>query len=86
MSDAPAHKWAVTGQTEEATLDAEGNPTTLHHVTFMTDTGHESSVTIPDVHYSAENVAAAIHHKATEIRKVHSLHSDITPTPPGESA
>lgn len=86
MSATTQHKWAVTGQEEHPTLDENGKPTTEHHVKFKTASGHESHVTMPDHSYSAQNVAAAIEHKATEIEKVHSLTSESRPTGPGEPA
>lgn len=74
------HTWAVTHQEEEPTLDDNGQPTSLHHVTFKTNTGHESTVTIPDAAFSAKTVARAIQAKAEQINHVHRLTSANVPT------
>ena len=77
---ATGHTWAVTGQTEEPTLDDNARPTSLHHVTFKTNTGHESTVTLPDNQFTAANVAKAITAKANQINRVHVLTSAQVPT------
>lgn len=77
----PPHTWAVTGHEEEPAHDDNGKPTTLHHVHFKTNTGHESSITLPDSHFSAGNVAAQINHKAGEIVKVAGMNSSNQPKP-----
>lgn len=69
------HTWAITGQEEEPTIDSDGQPTTLHHVGFLTNTGHKSTVTIPDEEFTAANVAAKVAEKAEEIVKVHHMNS-----------
>lgn len=74
-----AHTWAVTGHQEEPSFDDNGKPTTLHHVSFKTNTGHESSITLPDSHFTARNVAEQIHHKAQEIIRVYQMNSTNTP-------
>lgn len=74
------HTWAITGQEEEPTLTDEGQPSSLHHVRFKTNTGHESHVTIPDEQFSARNVAQAVATKAAEIVKVHALNSTNAPS------
>ena len=74
------HTWAVTGQEEEPTLDDNARPTSLHHVTFKTNTGHTSTVSIPDAQFTAANVAKAITTKANEINRVHVLTSTNVPT------
>lgn len=76
------HTWAVTRQEEEPSINDNGLPTTLHHVHFKTNVGHESHVTLPDEHFSAENVAAQIHHKVTELLKVHHMNSSNMPPAP----
>jgi hypothetical protein len=76
------HAWAVTHQEEEPTIDDNGQPTSLHHVTFKTNTGHESTVTIPDTAFNAHTVAQAITAKASEINRVHGLTSTNAPTEP----
>lgn len=73
------HIWAVTDQEEEPSYDENGNSTTLHHIHFKTNTGHISHVTLPDSHFSAANVAAAINHKAAEMVRVHQMNSDNQP-------
>lgn len=69
------HTWAITGQEEEPTLDDDGRPTTLHHVSFLTNTGHESRVTIPDEQFNAVTVGQRVAAKAAEINAVHGLNS-----------
>lgn len=84
MSTPTHHQWAVTGQTEKPLLDEEGNPTTEHTVNFRTAGGHESQVTLLDRHFSAQNVHAAITHKARELMKVHEMTSETHPAEPGK--
>lgn len=81
MPQPPAqpHTWAVVHQEEEPTIDQDGQPTSLHHVRFKTNTGHESTVTIPDEQFNARNVAKAVAAKAAEIVKVHALNSTNAP-------
>jgi hypothetical protein len=79
---APGHTWAVTHQEEEPTLDDNGRPTSLHHITFKTNTGHESKVVIPDNAFNARAVAQAITAKANQINRVHMLTSTNQPTEP----
>lgn len=74
------HAWAVVGQEEEPTIDQDGQPTSVHHVRFRTNTGHESTVSIPNERFNARNVARAISAKAAEIAKVHTLNSTNQPT------
>lgn len=83
MSPQPV-KWAIIGQEEHPTIGENGLPTTEHHTTFRTEHGHESTVVTPDIHYSAENVAAQINHKARELAKVKHMTSEQPPEPPGE--
>lgn len=73
------HTWAVTGQSEEPTLDENGQPTTMHTVNFKTNTGHESSISLPDSHFTAANVAAQINYKAGQITQVHTMNSSNVP-------
>lgn len=80
---ATGHTWAVTGQQEEPTLDDNAQPTSLHHVTFKTNTGHTSTVTIPDRAFTASNVAKAVAAKASEINRVHALTSTNQPSETG---
>lgn len=75
------HAWAVTGQQEEPYIDENGRPTTIHHVSFKTNTGHESTVSLPDSHFTAANVAQQIQYKAGEIAKVHSMNATNAPAP-----
>lgn len=77
----PPHTWAVTHQEEEPDIDDNGKPTTIHHVHFRTNTGHESTITLPDSHFNAVNVAQQINHKAGEIVKVHTMTSENAPHP-----
>lgn len=77
------HTWAVTGQEEEPTIDSNGDVTTLHHISFKTNTGHESTVTVPDADFTAANVANAITAKAAQIVAVHSLNSTNAPSAGG---
>lgn len=79
---APGHTWAVTGQEEEPTLTDEGQPSTVHHVHFQTNTGHRSHVSIPDETFSARTVAQAIAAKAQEMNMVHGLNSTNAPSAP----
>lgn len=79
-SQQQVHTWAVTGHEEEPSIDEDGQPTVLHHVSFLTNTGHESSVTLPDKQFSARNVAEQIHFKAGEINKVHNMNSTNAPS------
>ena len=73
------HTWAVTKQEEEPIIGDNGRPTTLHHVHFLTNTGHESHITLPDSHFSPANVAKAIALKAAHIVNVHTLNSSNAP-------
>jgi hypothetical protein len=73
------HKWAVTGQEEEPTIDEKGFPTTLHHVQFKTNTGHDSHVTLSGHEFTPANVAKAIEEKANHIISVHMLNSTNAP-------
>lgn len=75
MAQPQQHTWAITAQEEEPTIDADGQPTTLHHVSFLTNTGHHSTVTIPDNEFTAKGVARRVAAKAAEIVKVHNLNS-----------
>ena len=77
---AQPHTWAVTGQQEEPTIDEDGQPTTVHHVSFQTNTGHKSTVAIPDEQFTAANVAKAVAAKAKQIVTVHGLTSANAPT------
>lgn len=77
---AQPHTWAVTGQEEEPTVNSDMEPSTIHHVTFKTNTGHQSSVAIPDEQFTAANVAKAIVAKAREINTVHTLTSTNAPS------
>lgn len=76
---APGHTWAITGQEEEPTLTDDGQPSTIHHVHFKTNTGHASTVSIPDEQFSAKAVANAVTRKAAEIVKVHGMNSTNAP-------
>lgn len=76
---AAPHAWAVTGQQEEPTIDEDGQATSVHHVSFKTNTGHESSVSIPNAHFNAANVAKAITAKAAQIVAVHGMNSTNAP-------
>lgn len=75
------HTWAVTGEEEEPIIGEDGRPTTLHHVQFKTNVGHTSTITLPDSHYTAANVAEQIHYKAGEMLKVHNMNSTNAPRP-----
>lgn len=75
------HKWAITHQEEEATIDEKGNPSTIHTVHFKTNTGHESSITLPDSHFTPTNVAQQVEHKANHIIAVHQMNSTNAPKP-----
>lgn len=77
----PGVKWKVFHQEEEPTLDAEGRQTTIHHIHFRTEHGHESSVSLPDHLFTAHNVAREIHAKAREIGQVHELTSETVTKP-----
>lgn len=81
MSPQPAqpHTWAVSHQEEEATIDDNGRPTTMHHIHFITNVGHKSTVVIPDEQFTAANVAKAVAAKASELLKVHNLNSSNAP-------
>lgn len=74
------HTWAITGQQEEPTIDEDGQATSVHHVSFRTNTGHESSVAIPNEQFNAVNVARAVAAKAAHINTVHSMNSTNAPT------
>lgn len=74
------HTWAVTGQEEEPTIDEDGQATSVHHVHFKTNTGHESTVSIPNAQFNAANVARAITAKAAQIVAVHGMNSTNAPT------
>lgn len=76
---AQSHTWAVTGQEEEPTIDEDGQPTSLHHVHFQTNTGHKSTVTVPNEQFTAANVARAITAKAKQIVAVHGMTSANAP-------
>lgn len=76
---AQPHTWAVTGQEEEPTIGDDGQPTSLHHVHFQTNTGHTSTVTIPDERFTAANVARAVTAKAKQIVAVHGMTSANVP-------
>lgn len=82
MPQPPAtqHTWAVTGQEEEPTIDEDGQATSVHHVSFKTNTGHESSVSIPNAQFNATNVAKAIAAKAAQIVAVHGMNSTNAPS------
>lgn len=73
------HAWAVTHEQEEPVIDANGQPTTLHHVHFQTNTGRKSSVAVPDTEYTAQNVATKIHAKAQHINTVAGMNSTNAP-------
>lgn len=73
--------WAVTGQEEEPTIDENGQASTTHHVAFKTNTGHESTVSLPDSQFSAANVAEQINYKAGQITQVHTMTSANAPKP-----
>ena len=78
----PGPKWRVTHQEEEPTIDDNGRSTTVHHVHFRTEHGHDSTVSLPDHVFTAHNVARAIHAKAQEMGAVHTLTSDTETRPP----
>lgn len=82
MPQPPAtqHTWAVTGQQEEPTIGEDGEATSVHHVHFKTNTGHESTVSIPNERFNAVNVAKAITAKAAQIVAVHGMNSTNAPT------
>jgi len=79
-SNTPGHSWAITDQREEPDYDENGKPTTMHHVYFKTNTGHESHVTLPDSHFNPAHVARAVEEKANRIITVARMHSGNAPT------
>lgn len=81
----PAKKWTVTGHAETPDFDENGKATTTHTVAFTSHpSGIQSSVTLPDSHFSATNIAAQINHKHNELEQVNGMTSENQP--PAEAA
>lgn len=60
-----ATTWKVTGQlSNQFGSDGSGTPVQGHVISFTTGDGWRDSVFVPDDHYNAHNVTAAIHAKA----------------------
>lgn len=68
-----AEGWKVTGQAQRKGFDPGTGPVTLWDITFRTDHGVVSSVTVPDADYTPDKVHAAIQAQADKISAVHSL-------------
>jgi hypothetical protein len=78
-AQANLNTWAITDQHEEPDYDENGKPTTMHHIHFKTNTGHESHVTLPDSQFTPAHVAKAVEEKANRIVTVARMHSGNAP-------
>lgn len=71
-------------QTKVSEPDSNGSFHDVWHVHFTTPSGVRTHIKMPDTQRSAENVAAAIHHEATQVEQVQAL-QDV-PIPPPQPA
>lgn len=79
MADPAEPPFTVTRQHMALEPNENGEMHDVWHIHFRTKSGTEAHVKLPDTHYTAENAAAMIAHKATEIERVHALGTGYTP-------
>lgn len=65
--------WTVTGQQETTKPDTAGNFTQGVTVYFTTGAGVQSSVFVPNLQYTQDNVRAAIAARAAQVDAVQAL-------------
>lgn len=71
--DRPALHVTDIKQVKQSEPDGNGGFHDVFTVGFTTPSGTRTHVKVPASHYSAQNVAAAIHHEASQVESVHAL-------------